>query len=526
MGDFSKYVLAMYDVRGKQEFIYRSNSLKEIVGGSWIIRDIYDDYLLGKSNDGECKIVGDDKPFSIKNFEDSMDDISQKKDGEIVYRGGGNFLVLFRDEDALKRINRYFTKKILQEIGTLNVLCSYIVGIDPDNYREDSRKLYHQHAIDEGRYPVLMPCNALPVVQVDHMTSMPMTNENPNPMSSNDRYVTKENYQKLMKFRNSVKDEKRNDEKFFDEMVTDKGEESLLAVIYFDGNGMGAKVENCLNDSTEIDSKTGSFVKAPYDECIPALREFSKNLQKEYVTDRLTAIDRMLDKKGKKQKKTKHRAVVYAGDEMTLVCNAHDVINVLKAYFDSNDCSSCAGAAIFHSHAPYSEAYRIAEECCENGKKYMKKHQMKDACLFDFYYCQGGIGSSLDKIREKENGTLFSTPWFIKISEEEKKNLNNANFNHDTAGQTVIDFSAVEEMVAVLNNLGRSNVKGLLNAVREGASSYLLEIERINAHRKDKEHLDFSLDKKLSLTEQRKLIFDIVTVYDLWFADKEDYVNA
>ena len=38
-------VLAMYDIRGKQDFIFRTNKLQEIVGGSWIIRDLYKDYL-------------------------------------------------------------------------------------------------------------------------------------------------------------------------------------------------------------------------------------------------------------------------------------------------------------------------------------------------------------------------------------------------------------------------------------------------------------------------------------------------
>ena len=37
----SNYVLAMYDVRGKQNFIYRSTHIKEIIGGSDIIRTIF-----------------------------------------------------------------------------------------------------------------------------------------------------------------------------------------------------------------------------------------------------------------------------------------------------------------------------------------------------------------------------------------------------------------------------------------------------------------------------------------------------
>ena len=36
----NKYALAMYDIRGKQEFIYRSSRIKEIIGGSALIREI------------------------------------------------------------------------------------------------------------------------------------------------------------------------------------------------------------------------------------------------------------------------------------------------------------------------------------------------------------------------------------------------------------------------------------------------------------------------------------------------------
>ena len=41
-----KHVLAMYDIRGKQAFIFRTNKLKEIAGASLVIRDLYKDYLI------------------------------------------------------------------------------------------------------------------------------------------------------------------------------------------------------------------------------------------------------------------------------------------------------------------------------------------------------------------------------------------------------------------------------------------------------------------------------------------------
>ena len=41
----AKYVLAMYDIRGKQNFIFKKGKIKEVMGASWIIRDLFDDYL-------------------------------------------------------------------------------------------------------------------------------------------------------------------------------------------------------------------------------------------------------------------------------------------------------------------------------------------------------------------------------------------------------------------------------------------------------------------------------------------------
>lgn len=44
--DTGEYILAMYDIRGKQDYIYKSSKIKEIVGGSYIIRDCFEDCLF------------------------------------------------------------------------------------------------------------------------------------------------------------------------------------------------------------------------------------------------------------------------------------------------------------------------------------------------------------------------------------------------------------------------------------------------------------------------------------------------
>lgn len=152
-------------------------------------------------------------------------------------------------------------------------------------------------------------------------------------------------------------------------MITKKGDESLLAVIYIDGNNTGAQVKRCLSGLT-------------YTECVKALREFSGKIQKHYIDDRIQDVDSLLAEK----ERSERRFVVYAGDEVTFICNARNDYDVAVEYLtklaaDSPEgalLTSCAGIAIFHSHAPFAEAYRIAEECCESGKKLMKKEGMEN----------------------------------------------------------------------------------------------------------------------------------------------------
>ena len=77
MGDNS-YILAMYDIRGKQDFIYKSSKIKEIVGGSYSIRDCFDDCLFPAAE--ECSAKGifsyrrkesreESDDFTVENFE-------------------------------------------------------------------------------------------------------------------------------------------------------------------------------------------------------------------------------------------------------------------------------------------------------------------------------------------------------------------------------------------------------------------------------------------------------------------------
>ena len=579
-----KYILAMYDILGKQDYIYKSSKIKEIAGGSYIIRDCFAKCLFpaakevskeekekrekeGKGGSGggiftykwrdmvkerdpqEEKMLEDEPvEFTRENFKNR---IKKGFIGEVVYDGGGNFFVLYRGIDVYREVNRRFYHKLLEETYSLRVLTTYIEGVDFDNYLADRKKMYAKHKRREQRESMTAPVNTLPIVQTDYRTSLPLAElqwigdrEEKVTYESKkkyEKYAELEKYEQPIRYGDCTEDGKyRRDEeaetekqiarqamgsRLLDNMITEKGEESLLAVIYIDGNNMGAKVDSCLDAG---DDKS-------YETCVKALREFSDEIQTHYIDNRIRDVDTFLSENTKKLR----RFVIYAGDEITFICNARNAYDVAKEYLtklaaDSPEGAprtSCAGIAVFHSHAPFREAYRIAEECCESGKKLMKELKIKNASMIDFHYCQGAFGTSLEAIRKDEETEDCSRPWFVYYDGEkgaesgEKPALIKRKYVSD---------DIVQEMKKMLNKIGNSNIKDLAVSAKRSEADFRSELERISAHQKaekQEDKVDFTLGgllddkdaerKKELMDIQRKLIYDMAIVYDIWFNDEK-----
>ena len=516
----NQYVLAMYDIRGKQDYIYKSNKMKEIIGASYIIRECFDAYLYPAAE--ECSEKG---LFSYKR-EAEKTDFSRERFvrhledgyiGEVVYDGGGNFFVLYENAERYRAVNQRFYRKVLEETYSLRVLTTYIEGIDFDHYSSDQRKLYEKHRKREQKESMFHPVNTLPIVQVDYHDSMPLSVRQK--IAGREQKVSYESSRKYQKYEEVMQKNKKDSviegDRLLDELVTEKGEESLLAVIYIDGNNMGAQVERCLSQARRPDGEPDTT----YEASVKALRAFSEYIQEYYIDAGIREVDQVLEQTPNQ----KRRFVVYAGDEITFICNARNAYDVAVRYLEKLSeeepadapRTSCAGIAIFHSHTPFSEAYRIAEECCESGKKLMKKEKLTDVSLIDFHYCQGAIGVSLDQIREQEETLDISRPWVIRDC--------HGTTGKELAGGKFVTGKIVEAMQEQLRKAGRSNVKDLLFAAKKSKADFMGELERIRAHQSEKE-IDFTLGGVLKEENMiRKLIYDMVLVYDLWFdKDREE----
>ena len=504
-------VLAIYDFRSKQEFIYRTNRLQEISGASKLIEDIYDRFFveLNKGNEQQPSFLGlrdkagNDILFAYKTFKNN-DAIL----GQALYSGGGTLMMIYRSEKVCLEANQRISRMVLRETQSLSMIAAHIAFDESEDFRKQRTSLYKMLSKSKSEILPGLPCNVTPFTQISPSGHMPIAYVHYNGI---DKELSRESFLKLEKNR-KIKD---NNTAQLDKAVFKKGEDSLLAIVYIDGNNMGVKLKSCLDKcSGDIDS------------CVAALRDFSKNTAKTFVSEPYEAITNWTENNAsvfllKSESQWFFRRVIGGGDEITFICTAKLALRLVQIYFDTLKKSNqgktddneknyaCAGIAIFHSHAPFARVYEIAEECCENAKKASRK---TGGNYLDWYFCRSGLTNDMETIRETEEAGATGLPYEVD------------------------DFFAKVNAVVkpVFDKIGRANVKALTNAILsdsqgfstdsenesedEAHAAFLFEINRLNSYAKQR-----LFKEEHNTDEIRKLLFDAGGVCDVWFTKNQTY---
>jgi hypothetical protein len=362
------------------------------------------------------------------------------------------------------------------------------------------------------------------MTQVDRKTALPIR-EKKRDESGEPTSISIESSLKLKAYE-GIEDEEFT--KSFDEIGTEKGVESLIAVIYIDGNSMGERVQNRIPTnmsfedgvaemrrfSTEINDV---FVDKP-------IRKIKDKLRKELADDGSSKNSSAKDIESESESEDKRliamRRIVGSGDEITIVCNARKALGIVQEYFDSlsentsdsesgpennEHYSACAGIAIFHSHAPFTTAYEIAEQCCQNGKdrrtELLKSNlKAKDNCYLDYYFMLSGVTDELSDIRKRQEDNRTNTPYCYRGDDND----------HDFR-----DFNSVKDQMIKAK---RSDVKALRDAALKDDVDFKLNLERIKSRVSG-----FTLGADSdSLRMIKAIAYDVATVYDIWFRAEEN----
>ena len=477
-------VIAMYDVRGIQDYIFRTSKMKDAIGASAIIEEIVE-----SSMEYACDNIGGisysldwyDSNGAIP-YEDADNDV------QVLYIGGGNAFVQYSSRKLAVEISKRMSRFIIDKTYSLQLAIA-IVDVT-GNYKIDYQNLQDKMTKAKSETTVSKPLDAIPVVSVEKKTGYPITHRDGTSTES--------------KLKQNAADKVRQtvslSQKQFDNYIEGKGESSMLAVVHIDGNNMALRIRNLVKDLED------------YSDAINQMRKISFHINSSYkkvMKEMETIFNKKLHQESQETNKKKEvgeasdkwwiMRVIAAGDDITYVCNAKIALATVE-YFcrniskysmtDSTELkyrfTACAGIAYFNSHFPFNIAYHVAEECCDNAKDRAKQedHKYRDGDIeivgnwVDFQFCRGVQALDLDRVRTEEYITPFGEnllrrPYYLDSPELENSNGLFAQLRNKEKISYTHFQSDMKEFVLDNNNIPRSYVKEIRN-------TYPLGEEQIN----------------------------------------------
>ena len=232
----NKEVLAMYDVRGIQSYIFKTNKIKEIIGASVVIDNIILDGLKEYIKDKDDNLYHIYWKSDDKHNVDEIDSFI-KEDSDILMQvmfvGGGNAYVLFRTGEECKKVNRFLAKYVLDKTYSLNLAVAVVEKTD--SYKNDYNAINEEMRRIKACMPNSMPVGAFPFMNADSITGYPISSK------MDDEYLCTESY---LKRKASNKED--SETKILDDLVTKKGDNSTLALVHMDGNSLGKRIMNII----------------------------------------------------------------------------------------------------------------------------------------------------------------------------------------------------------------------------------------------------------------------------------------
>lgn len=392
--------LAMYNVKGIQQFIFSSDKLKEIIGASEMVENVVLSNLekaMKAVYQGEKIILSKDIYIQKDAYHHAVADYRFGNDesvkAEIIYQGGGNIVAVFREKEKMEEVNKLLGASLLLITPDIVLLTAYVDL--SDNYAADQQKLHEKIQKVTENMPPMNHLRTLPITMEDAVTGEPLTFT-----EDRGRKMPTGRYHKLRTYQ-------RNEQ---DNSHSYTPESGLMAVIHADGNNMGIAIANSMKGVTS------------YMDGVRIIRSISVNVDDFYgkaFDDAVEIIRRNYSNSFRKKNEGFLRKIIHAGDDVTFLIRAdlalpfvEELLRQTEKYcmLENNPDTrfhSCAGIAYVHSHFPISEAYKVAEALCESAKKRAKQKDNRDKngkamSYLDFHICLSGVTDNLAVLRQRQ----------------------------------------------------------------------------------------------------------------------------
>lgn len=424
----------LLDTMSIQRYIFSTNRLKENLGASYLVEDIYDSQL--KEALKELFSIDDGFLKKWENQPHNMLIINNSSPVEIAYIGGGNAMLLFKDQDTAKAFVKKWTARIL--VTAPGIIPAAAIGeFDIEGatdtkfkhardalfkkLRENKNKCIPQtvvpsHGISaecsHTGYSMQIWCDKLPKDEQNYISSV-----------SNAKITAAEGAKKRLE--RLLEEIDLSSQYTFtdqlDKLGQQRGEESHIAIVHIDGNNMGDrfKQQETLKGLRELSRTVKQATENAFKELIKDITRHFHALENGF---------RISHEHGRKILPI--RPIIIGGDDITFVCDARLGVYLAKLFIekfqnkkvsDNNHLSACAGVAITKTKYPFYQGYWLAEDLLKSAKDARAKDKDNGSWI-DFQLVYGRLSGGINDIRKKyyetSQGKLYMRPYKITDLDE------------------------------------------------------------------------------------------------------------
>lgn len=403
-------VITVVDTAGIQGYIFGSNRLRENVGASELVASATGAWArqaLYAQGRRRTNIAADG---SLTSATLEGDDLQ----AELIYAGGGNVLVIFTDAaDAVAWV-RDLSTRVLREAPGLRLMAAHSAPFvwkpDADDLAGRIGDLLRGSLARSQQVPppsapllglsVTATCQStgLAAVAVDEFDHERVSSESYAKLNADS--AAKRRFDRVFADMRRLGKEIPND---FDDLGRSKGEQSYIAVVHADGNGMGKLFQH---------AGAGQANRA----YITTVRKLSEQVNQCGIAALQRTFGALVDPSGRivppfddlKRAYLPFRPIVYGGDDVTFVCDGRLGLPLAVAYLRAFEdvtrerlgasLTAAAGVSIVKTHYPFARAYALAEELVKETKRACGR----DRSALDWHIAASGLFGDLDQIRERE----------------------------------------------------------------------------------------------------------------------------
>jgi hypothetical protein len=409
-------------VQGIQSFIFETNKLKEIVGASEMIEHICTDHFYK-----EAKTNKDDK--------------------KIILGAAGNIKYIFDDEAKCRDFVRKFPKSVMEYAPGITI-SQAVVKFEGDDYSDKIQELENLLKAQRNKVPLSTEIGFMALERARRTGGVAKEFQK-------NEAIDEATLQKLKSADNIKLFEKMSaieptaaELSLDTEDMTISGNNSWIAVIHADGNGLGQIIQNHGKELTQ---------KGIFPLFSKAIDDATKAAVKKAFEDVVLSESEKIKKAENPKYRYPVRPIVIGGDDLTVIIRADLAFEFTKVFLNQFEQQSeqlfknlglpeykqgltaCAGIAYIKESYPLHYGLHLAEQLCNDAKNRVKaanngslidpKYNQMPKSALAIYKVQESFVEDLKILKERTLTTdagliYYAGPYLLNEAEKLSSKLN------------------------------------------------------------------------------------------------------